>query len=148
MKTTRVFLDTSALFAAIWSASGGARKILKLGEAKAITPIVSSRVLVELEGAIRRKADGLMPRLAVLLETSGLEEVSEGSHSGLNLTGIINHPADEKSIETAFSAEADYIVTLDREHFLNNQFLIDSLPFPIGTPGDFLNWYGSSLVRN
>ena len=37
----RVFLDTSALFAGIWSASGGARMILKLGEADTIQLLIS-----------------------------------------------------------------------------------------------------------
>lgn len=51
-----VFLDTSALFAGIWSAEGGARMILKLGEAGAIRLLVSPQVLAEAESALRRKA--------------------------------------------------------------------------------------------
>lgn len=55
---TRVsaFLDTSALFAGIWSAEGGARMLLKLGETGAIRLLVSSHVLDEIERALRRKA--------------------------------------------------------------------------------------------
>ena len=51
-----VFLDTSALFAGIWSATGGGRMILKLGEAGAIRLLVCPQVLDEIESALRRKA--------------------------------------------------------------------------------------------
>ena len=49
-----VFLDTSALFAGIWSSEGGARMILRLGETRAIRLLVSPQVLDEIEGALRR----------------------------------------------------------------------------------------------
>ena len=52
----RVFLDTSALFAGIWSVAGGSCMILRLGEAEAIRLLVSLQVLDEIEGALRRKA--------------------------------------------------------------------------------------------
>jgi len=42
-----VFLDTSALFAGIWSAEGGARLVLRLAEVGAIRLLVSSQVLDE-----------------------------------------------------------------------------------------------------
>lgn len=51
----RAFLDTSALFAAVWSDQGGARMILKLGEAGAVTLRVSPQVIKEAEGALKRK---------------------------------------------------------------------------------------------
>ena len=51
----RLFLDTSVLFAGVWSAEGGARLLLKLGEAEVVILLVSSQVLNEIEGVIRRK---------------------------------------------------------------------------------------------
>jgi predicted nucleic acid-binding protein len=66
----RLFLDTSALFAGIWSAQGGARMLLKLGEAGAVELLVSSQVLEEIEDVIRRKAAQLLPSLALLLDRS------------------------------------------------------------------------------
>ena len=56
MPTPDIFLDTSALFSGIWSATGGARMLLKLGEAQAIKLSVCSQVLTEIEGVLRRKA--------------------------------------------------------------------------------------------
>jgi hypothetical protein len=39
------------------------------------------------------------------------------------------------------SRSSAYFVTLDREHFLNNAALKQTMPFPVGTPGDLLAWY-------
>ena len=66
----RLFLDTSALFAGIWSAEGGARMLLKLGEAGVVELLVSSQVLEEIEDVIRRKAAQLLGTLALLLDRS------------------------------------------------------------------------------
>jgi predicted nucleic acid-binding protein len=147
MRTIRVFLDTSALFAGIWSEIGGARLIIKLGEAGALAILVSPRVLIELEGAVRKKAPDLIPMLAILLERTEMEIVQEGDaiHS-VETSELISHPADAAILRAAASAEVDYFITLDREHFLGNQKLRDALPFPLGTPGDFLTWYRNSLV--
>jgi predicted nucleic acid-binding protein len=57
---TGVFLDTRALFAGIWSSTGGSRMILKLGEAEAIQLLASAQVLQEIENALREKAPGTL----------------------------------------------------------------------------------------
>jgi predicted nucleic acid-binding protein len=71
----RVFLDTSALFAGVWSALGGARMILKLGEAGVIQLLISPHVLTEVEGALRRKAPEILDLLRLLLSRSQVEIV-------------------------------------------------------------------------
>lgn len=51
----RIFLDTSAIFAALWSPTGGERELLKLSEANAIRITVSSYVLSEIDSVLKRK---------------------------------------------------------------------------------------------
>jgi predicted nucleic acid-binding protein len=142
----RAFLDTSALFAGIWSASGGARMILKLGEAGAIQLLISPQVLTEVRGALRRKAPDLFDLLTLLLNRSQVEVVSLPSpdveRESLALT---HHAGDAQVLAAAWQTGTDYFITLDREHFLDNTLLRDALPFPVGTPGDFLAWYRESL---
>lgn len=143
----RAFLDTSALFAGIWSVGGGARMILKLGEAEAIRLLVSSQVLSEIEGTLRRKAPDLLGLLALLLDRSGVEVVPlpapEVVQKSQALTG---HPADAQILAAAWAVGVDYFVTLDQKHFLANPRLKEAVPFPIGTPGDFLTWYRGQFV--
>jgi predicted nucleic acid-binding protein len=143
----KVFLDTSALFAGIWSAEGGARMILKLGEAGAIRLWVSSQVLREIEEVLRRKAPAALGTLAVLLHQSNIEvtpaPTAELIQQSERLTG---HAGDAQVLAAAWLAEADYLVTLDRAHFLDNLTLRQAMSFPLGTPGDFLAWYREKLV--
>jgi len=138
----RVFLDTSALFAGIWSPVGGARMVLKLGEAGAIQVIVSSQVLAEIEDMLRRKTPASLGDLTLLLDRCQVH-VSR-LEAGENLersTALIPHLGDAQVLADAWEAGVDYLVTLDRQHFLNNDCLQVSVPFLIGSPGDFLAWF-------
>ncbi|GAB4432189.1 MAG: hypothetical protein Fur0044_29720 [Anaerolineae bacterium] len=142
----RVFLDTSALFAGIWSAEGGARMILKLGEAGAVSLLVSSQVLSEIEGVLRRKAPDSLGLLAVLLDRSGVEVVSPPPPELIQQIEIlIGHPGDAVVLAAGWLAEVDYFVTLDRQYFLKNPAVQAATSFPMGTPGDFLAWYRAKV---
>ncbi len=138
----RMFLDTSALFAAIWSATGGGREILRLGEAGLLQLLVSAQVLKELEDALRRKAPAALGALTLLLDRAGVEVVDEPSAVVVARSQeLITHPGDALVLAAAWEADVDYFVTLDGKHFLENAALRDVLTFPIGTSGDFLKWY-------
>lgn len=142
-----VFLDTSALFAGIWSAKGGSRMILKLGEAGVIRLLVSPQVLDEIESALRRKAPDMLGLLTLLLDRSGVEVVSPPIPEVVqDSQSLIGHLGDAQVLAAAWAARSDYLVTLDRKHFLNNQALRATVPFPVGTPGDFLAWYRRQLT--
>ena len=141
------FLDTSALFAGIWSAEGGSRMILKLGEAGAVRLLVGPQVLDEIESALRRKAPDMLGLLALLLDRSGVEVVlSPTSDTVRDSEVLTGHSGDAQVLAAAWAAGVDYFVTLDRKHFLDNPTLRDAVPFPVGTPGDFLAWYRAQLT--
>src|SRR5262245_49642440 len=110
--SVRVFLDTSAIFAGIWSAEGGPRMTLKLGEARAVRVLVSPQVLVEAEGVLRRKAPEALGLLALLLDRSGVETaplpLSDAVQECLALTGYL---ADAGVLAAAKVAAVDYFVT-------------------------------------
>jgi len=137
-----VFLDTSALFAGIWSEAGGARMLLKLGEARAVRLSVSPQVLKEIEGVLRRKSPRSLGTLALLLDRSRITVVHADREEQLSLCkSLVDYTADAIVLAAAWTAGVDYFVTLDRKDFLNNQPLQDAAPFPVGTPGDCLGWY-------
>jgi len=142
MLTPDVFLDTSALFAGIWSGTGGARMLLKLGEAGVVNLIVSPHVLKEIEAVLRRKSPQSLGSLALLLDRSRITVARPGSKEHLLLyKSLVDYTADAIVLAAAWTCEADYFVTLDRKDVLNNQALQDAAPFPVGTPGDCLAWY-------
>ncbi|MBI2486936.1 MAG: PIN domain-containing protein [Deltaproteobacteria bacterium] len=147
-KRISVFLDTSALFAGIWSAEGGARMILKLGEAGVIRLLASPQVLSEIERALRRKAPDMLGILALILDRSGIAISPEPTEEAVGKTrSLIGHPGDVRVLAAAMESGADYFVTLDRAHFLDNPDLQDEVSFPIVTPGDFLVWYRKVVMK-
>ncbi|MBN1269721.1 MAG: PIN domain-containing protein [Kiritimatiellae bacterium] len=142
----RAFVDTSALFAAVLSPTGGARMVLKLGEADAVKLLASRQVLSEADGALRRKALDALPDLGLLLERAGLEIVSSAPHrDAVKLLPAVGHPGDAQIAADARAANADYLVTLDKAHLLGNRRLARAVPYVIGSPGDFLAWFRSRL---
>jgi predicted nucleic acid-binding protein len=54
---------------------------------------------------------------------------------------FLNYADDAVVLAAAIDAQADYFVTLDRQHFLSNPLVPATLPLPLGTPGDFLAWF-------
>ena len=143
----RVFLDTSALFAGIWSAQGGARMILKLGEAGAAQLVVGPQVLSEIDDVIRRKAPQRLPDLAALLDRCRTETAPTPSGQIVRrCQALVSHPGDALVLAEAWGAGVDFFVTFDREHFLQVAVLSAVLPFNTGTPGDCLTWLRTGLL--
>ena len=137
-----VFLDTSALFAGIWSPTGGARMTLKLGEARAVNILVCSRVLNEIENVIRKKSPENMGYISLILDRSRIRVApNPGEDMLIRCDQLVLHKGDAEIIAAAWGIQTDYFVTLDREHFIDNSSLVQAIPFPIGTPGDFLAWF-------
>ncbi|HKZ54741.1 MAG TPA: PIN domain-containing protein [Anaerolineales bacterium] len=143
-----VFLDTSALFAGIWSATGGARMILKLCEAGVIRLVASPHVLQELEGALRRKAPETLGLFALLLDRSRLEVTAPSSEESLKKAlALTGHAGDARVLAAALDIGVDFLVTLDQKHMLEATALRSAMPFLVGTPGDFLGWVRGKLVE-
>jgi predicted nucleic acid-binding protein len=143
----RVFLDTSVLFAAILSEMGGSRLILKLGEADAIHIFVGPRVLQEAEGVLSRKAPQHKGRFALLLDRANVTVGPPPTADALaQASAVVNYAPDAYVVAEAMAATSDYLVSLDRQHLVGNP-RAGVLPFPIGTPGDFLAWFRGQLGR-
>ena len=141
-----VYLDSSALFAGIWSSSGGGRMILKLGEVGAIQVLIGTQVLSEVENAVRNKAPVLLGLLTLLLEKSGVRVVPPANQSTIELIQKFGqHPGDVRVYAAAVQSGAHFFVTLDQQHFLTNQSPRENFPILIGTPGDFLSWFRAHL---
>lgn len=141
-KKPDVFLDTSALFAGIWSEAGGAWMILRLAEVGALQIRLGPQVMREVDAVIRRKAPRASGFLALLLDRCGVRVTDEPSASMRERSlALTNHPGDAQIVAEAWFAEVEYLVTLDKERFPANEVLRKAAPFLIGTPGDFLSWY-------
>jgi predicted nucleic acid-binding protein len=144
----RVFLDTSALFAAIWSEAGGARMILKLGEAEAVQILIGKQVLVEIDAVLRQKHPAALPGLALLLDRCRVA-VSEAADEEIlaRCLSLTQHAGDARVLAEAWCTGADYFMTHDQQHLSGNLAVLEGAPFPVGSAGDFLGWYRARLER-
>ncbi len=137
-----VFLDTSALIAGLLSDSGGARALFSLGEAHALQLWCSQDVLAELDTVLRQKIPQQLPVVSAWLAKIRLQLVEPPSiRSVRKLQRLVGHPKDAVVLAAAVDSGVGYLVTLDREHMLNNPSLRRALAFPMGTPGDCLAWF-------
>jgi len=59
---------------------------------------------------------------------------------------LIAYAPDAGVLAEALAANVHYFVTLDRQHFPHGE--ASALPFPVGTPGDFLAWFRARLVSS
>jgi predicted nucleic acid-binding protein len=138
---TRVFLDTSVLFAAVLSETGGSCLILKLGEAGAVRLFVGPRVLQEADGVLMRKAPQQKAFFALLLDRANVVVGPAPDAASLErASDVIEYAPDAHVLAEAIAARSDYFVSLDQKHLVGNPRAA-VLSFPIGTPGDFLAWF-------
>jgi predicted nucleic acid-binding protein len=136
----RVFLDTSVLFAAVLSATGGSRLILRLAEAGVVRLWVGEWVLQEADGVLARKAPESKALFALLLDRAGVKVGPAPDASARKQAGmVVDYEPDARVLAEALAAGVDYFVTLDCQHLLDTLGGTD-LPFSVGTPGDFLAW--------
>lgn len=144
---SRVFLDASALFAAVYSETGGAHLLLQLGEAGVIEPWIGPWVLREIEAVLERKSPNSKPYFALLLDRAQIRVGPEASPEDLNkASSIIDYPPDAQVIAEALTLQVNYFVTFDRKHLLGNPRSAE-LGFLMGTAGDFLKWWREKSLQ-
>jgi predicted nucleic acid-binding protein len=137
-KNPRIFLDTSVIFAAVLSPTGGARKLFLLGEAGLMHLMVGPTVLGECQEVVQRKVPTSLPTLAQLLASASLEASQPPTRKQIReAEALVQYAPDAHVLAEAMLASPDWFVTHDKEHFLKHRGRFP-LPFEIGTPGDVL----------
>ena len=141
----RVFLDTSALIAGLVSPRGASNLILSLAEAAVITLVVSEEVLVEAERNLRARLPRAIPAYQRFLAACPIEKADPPDAAEVAAAAEIIHPKDAPILAAAMALRVDYLVTLDRKHFLDDPEVAHRSGLRIGTPGDFLAWLRARL---
>ena len=146
MPKINIFLDSSALFAGIVSASGAAWALLLLAETGHITVTSSEQVVAETERAIARKLPQLLSdvRGSTLASQAQIFRAPARPDIKANLY-LLSHTADVSKLLAAMKAEVDYLATLNRRHFIDDPGVAQKSGLRIETPGDTLHWVGGQL---
>jgi len=115
---------------------------LRLGEVGQVRLRVSGAVLADVARTLRDKLPGELAALALWLDAAGVSVVAAPRKAAVTrLRPWLSYAPDALVLAAAVSARVDYFVTLDRKRILGNTPLRAALPFPIGTPGDYLFWH-------
>jgi len=130
----RVFVDTSVLFAAAYSATGAARDLLKFAIEKRVQVILSQDVLTETERNLARKAPA---KLEIYQQFLTLIEPEIVDRPGKEVVWEIEQYVAQKDapiIAAAIAAQPDYLVTYDRKDLLDKPEVAEKSGLMIVTP--------------
>ena len=111
----RVVLDTNIVVSAMLNASGTAAAALRLGLNRHVQLCVSDAMLEEYEGVRRRPKFRRPPQVVTALMKS-IRAVAEKFEPTAVLS-VSEDEADNRFLECAEAADADYIVTGNQQHF-------------------------------
>lgn len=146
MPSPDLFFDSSALFAGVISASGASRALLVLAEAGQVAITVSEQVVAETERAVAHKIPRALPDFREAIRATGLRIARDPSPSEVEAyADITAHQADVPIVVAAMQVKTDYLVTLNRRHFIDDPAVADRSELHIGTPGDALAWVRQRL---
>lgn len=141
----KVFLDANVFFAGTRSPRGGSGFVLELAKKKKIEPITTSHALLEAEQNILKKLgpDCLNRHYQNLLEIKPkIQSIEFVTIKEINRLKKLIPSKDIPILLGAIVSGTQFLITLDRKHFLNNEKLKKiKLPFKILNPGEFLRKY-------
>lgn len=133
-----VFLDSSVFVAAVLSSTGGSFRILKEASDNKIKVLTSLYVQEELNRVLKDKYPQSQDRFSQLIKFAQVSIKPNPQAKQVQKYFDIIHPEDAPILAAAIRDRVDFLITLDKKHFLN---IKKSLPISITTPKDFLQNY-------
>jgi len=141
-KLVKVFLDSSVVFSAFHSDTGGSMRIVREAFEYDIRLVISPRVIEEAVSSLTEKYPHTVPLFPRWLEHAKFSIVPKPSPRLVKQFEKIIASNDAPILAAAQRAKADVLVTLDRKDFIDNVAVRKAqLPFTIFTPGDFIKKY-------
>jgi predicted nucleic acid-binding protein len=134
----RVFLDSSVLYAAAFSAIGPARRLILNGLQGSVSLCISDLVLEETKRNLTKNAPLALPSFTILAGFF-VPSVTRPTKAEVFKAAQIVHLKDAAIVAAAAKANADYLATHDVKHLLTHAKAIDSAyGMRVLTPADIL----------
>ena len=118
VRRSRVFVDSSVLFAASLSRTGYARELVLLATDHPIELITSNYVLGETRHNLSKKAPLSLPDFMAFL-TIGIFDLSDPPRQLVSDVADLIEPKDAPIVAGALAASCGWIATFDRKHLLS-----------------------------
>jgi predicted nucleic acid-binding protein len=115
----RVFLDSSVLYAAVFSATGPARRLLLSGLAGSITLAISDLVLEETKRNLTKNVPAALPSFHLLADLLS-PGITNPSKADVFKAARIVHSKDAPIVAAAATAKAEYLATHDVKHLVTH----------------------------
>jgi predicted nucleic acid-binding protein len=119
-----VFLDSSVLYAAAFSATGPARRLLLKGFAGHITLSLSDLVLEETKRNLAKNAPAALPAFTIIADLL-LSAVTNPTKADVLKAAQIVHLKDAPIVAAAAKGKAHYLATHDVKHLLSHAQAIE-----------------------
>jgi predicted nucleic acid-binding protein len=134
----RIFLDSSVLYAAAFSATGPARRLLLKGFAGSITLVISDLVIAETQRNLTKNAPLALPYFTIIADLLA-SSVTRPTKADVRKAAQIVHLKDAPIVAAAAKANADYLATHDVKHLVTHAQAIDqAYGITVLTPADLL----------
>jgi predicted nucleic acid-binding protein len=114
-----VFLDSSVLYAAVFSATGPARRLLLKGFAGSITLSISDLVLAETQRNLTKNAPSALPYFTIIADLLA-PSVTRPTKADVLKAAQIVHFKDAAIVAAAAKSNAEYLATHDVKHLVNH----------------------------
>ena len=115
----KVFVDTSALIAGVNSVTGASATLLDLCEARVLQMVVSRQVLIEADRNFAAKFPQLVGRFRQFMHNLAPLMVEDPTPESMEKAATIIDRKDAPILAAAENANVDFLITLDKKHFLN-----------------------------
>ncbi len=138
----KVFVDTSVLIAGVASVTGASAAVLDLSEAESIQMVISRQVLVETDRNFAAKLPGLITQFRQFMQNLAPLMVEDPPKAAVERAAALIAQKDAAILVAALEAKVDYLMTLDKKHFLKPK-VKENIPIEVCTPADFLRIFES-----
>jgi predicted nucleic acid-binding protein len=129
----RIFLDSSVLYAAAFSPTGPARRLILRGLEGSVTLVISDLVLKETKRNLAKNAPLALPSFTIIADLLS-PQVIRPTKAAVRKAAQIVHLKDAPIVAAAAKANAEYLATHDVKHLLKQaqaieqEYLITVLP--------------------
>lgn len=132
--TSRIFLDASVLFAAVYSSSGSARDLILLAVEGRIQVVISQDVLEEVQRNLSKKAPETIDVFRQLMRLIDPVVVADPAAAAVRAVEAYVVAKDAPIVAAAIATQPDYLVTYDRKHLLDPPEVAQKSGLTIVTP--------------
>jgi len=139
----KIFVDTNVLIAGLVSVTGASASVLDLGEAGIIEMVISRQVLIEADRNFSEKLPPLVGRFRQFMRGLAPIMVEDPPSTEVEKAASMVDRKDAPILAAALESRVDFLVTLDKKHFLNPKTR-RRIPLPVLTPIEFLRIFERS----